>query len=307
MRPTSSWPARAAICLDCRTALPDGADCPHGKHRTASLRDPDGREALLSRVWGSRSLRARMREASRVGGISGGGYSLSDGCSGCDVSDATSSHVVIGLVIVFIGVFLLYLLGRWIFDAVQRRRLQLRARGASRAPRAARPTGCIGTIIARGPLLAAPVAARPCLAFGLAITHHDGSLRRGPQTMLRDGATLGFEVTLDNGGRAWIPAGPCTLDLTGATRTRPSSALDDYLRTLDPWHGKADDLAPFPCDHVDVATLAPGDRVEILSPITSIADPSGAPVTYREAAGILVPDGPVRLRPVSPAEASSWL
>ena len=246
-----------------------------------------------------------MREASRVGGISSGGFSLFDGCSGCDLADVAGGDILLGLIVVFIAVFVVWFVARWIYDLVQRRRQQLRARGASREPLAPRPTGCTGTIVSREPLLTAPVGARPCLAFGLAITHHDRALRRGPQTMLRDGATLGFEVELDSGGRARIPAGPCTLDMTTATPTRPSPALDDYLRTIDPWHGRADDLAPFPCDHADVVTLAPGDRVEILSPVTSIADASIAPVTYREAATIVVPDGPVRLRPIAARNPSA--
>jgi hypothetical protein len=303
MPPSTPWPARSAICLDCRTVLPDGSPCPHGKHRTASLRDPGGRESLLSRVWGSRSLREDVREASRAGGI-GGGASLFDRCSGCDVSDVGGGNALLVLVVVFVAIFVLWLVGRWIIRALHRRRLrrQVRARGAERDLPAAPSTGCIGTIESHGPLLAAPVDERPCVAYGLAVMHHDGPARRAPQTMLRDGATLGFEVVLASGERARIPAGPCTLDLTGARRSRPSSRLADYLRAIDPQHGQANDLEPFPCDHVDVATLAPGDRVEILSPITSIADPSVAPASYREAAGIMVPVGPVRLRPLPPAE-----
>jgi hypothetical protein len=314
MLPSPPWPARSAICLDCRTVLPSGTACPHGKHRTASLRDPDGREALLCQVWGPRSLRARVREASRVGGIGGGGASLLNGCPGCDVLDAADCHVLLVLVLAFFAIFALWLAGRWIFDAVRRWRFQraLHARGAQRDLPAAPPTGCIGTVLGRGPLLAAPIDERLCVAFGLAITHHDGSLRRGPQTMLRDGATLGFEIELDSGACARIPAGPCTLDLTAARPARPSPRLDRYLRTIDPQHGQVDDLEPFPCDHVDVTTLAPGDRVELLSPIASIADSSLAPVTYREAATIVVPVGPVRLRPLpaaSPAvgrSSSGW-
>ena len=245
-------------------------------------------------------MRARVREASRVGGI-GGGASLLNGCPGCDILDAAADgqfQFLIVLVVAFFAIFVLWLVGRWIIDAVRRHRRQLCARGAQRAQLAAPSTGYVGTIVWRGPLLAAPIDQRPCVAFGLAITHHDHAQRRGAQTMLRDGATLGFEVALESGERARIPAGPCTLDLTTARPSRPSPALGRYLRTIDPQHGQVDDLEPFPCDHVDVATLAPGDRVEILSPVTSIADASIAAVTYREAAAIVVPVGPVQLRPL---------
>lgn len=239
-----------------------------------------------------------------MGGIGGGGASLLKGCPGCEVGGGADGELLIVLVVAFLAIFLVWLVGRWIVDVVRRRRYQLRARGAQRDLPAAPPTGCIGTIVWRGPLLAAPIDQRPCVAFGLAITHHDRSLRRGPQTMLRDGATLGFEIELASGARARIPAGPCVLDLTAARPARPSLALARYLGAIDPQHGQVDDLEPFPCDHVDVAILAPGDRVEILSPVTSIADTSIAPATYRAAAAILVPVGPVRLRKLPPASAS---
>jgi hypothetical protein len=304
MHPSLPWPVRSSICLDCRTALPGDTGCPHGKHRTASLRDPGGREALLTRVWGPRSLRARMREASRVGGIGGGGASILDGCSGCDLLEGADSHVLLVLVVAFLAIFVLWFVGRWLVDAVrqQRRRRLLRARGATRDPLAAPPTGCIGTIVSPGPLLDAPIDAQPCVAFGLALTHHDRSLRRRAQAMVRDGATLGFEIELDSGARARIPAGPCVLDLTGARCWPPSPRVDAYLRTIDPRRGQVDDLEPFPCDHVDVVTLAPGDRVELRSPVTSIADASLARVTYREAAAIVIPVGPVRLRKLAQEE-----
>jgi hypothetical protein len=295
------WPARSAICLDCRTVLPTGAPCPHGTHRSVSLADPDGREALRRRVWGSRSPCAPEPEASCVGGLAVGGASVRDGFSWTDpieLLDLPGLIVAIALVVVFFSFRMLRFVGRRLVELTRPR--QRCARGAQHELPAASATGCIGTIVTSRPLLAAPIDGRPCVAFGLAITHQDGSLRRGPQTMLRDGATLGFEVELASGERARIPAGPCTLDLATARRAWPSPRVDAYLRTVDPQHGGDDDQPPFPCDQVDVATLAPGDRVEILSPVSSIAAAPAAFIAYREAAGIVVPMGPVRLRPLPP-------
>lgn len=266
-----------------------------------SLREPAGREALLCRVWGSRSLRMRLREASRVGGAGGCGASLFDGCSGCDL-DFGGGHVLIVLVVAFVAIAGGWLLLRWITDVIRRwrQRRRFHARGASRGLPAARATGCIGTIVAVGPLAAAPIDEQPCVAFGVRLIYERRPQRWGPQTMLLDGATLGFEVVLDSGARARIAAGRCTVEMDAA-RSPPPSQLAGYLRTIDARRDDADDLDPFPCNRVELVTLAPGDRVEIVSPVRSIADGALAPVGYRDAAAIVVPDGPVRLRRIAPA------
>lgn len=291
------WPARTAVCLDCRTALPAGYGCLHGKHRITSLTDPAGREVLLHRVWGSASIRKRLRDATRAGSV-GGGVSLLDACRGGEFR-LSHAGIVIVIVLIVVAISTLWLLCRWIFDVVGRWRLRrhIVPRGAERDPAAARPTGYVGTIAASGPVLEAPIDGRPCIAFGLRLLRdRTGLWRRRPLTMLRDGAGAGFEVVLDSGERARIPAGACALDLTTAGASIPSPALDRYLETIDPQHGKVDDLSPFPCDRIELVTLAPGDRVEILSPVTVTADIAAPPGGYREAATILVPVGPVRLR-----------
>jgi hypothetical protein len=293
VNPPRSWPARSSLCLDCRTALPDGAACPNGAHRTTSLRDPWTREALLTTVWGAKPLRARLREAARVGAVGGTGGSLVNNCAGWDIDDG---HVLLVLVVLFSVIFLGWLIIRSIDGRLQRRRRRLRARGAARTPRALPSTGRTGTIIARDEPLADPLEARPCIAFGIAITQD-----RGRQTMLRDGATIGFDVALDSGERARIPAGTCAIDLSAGTAHRlphDSPAIDHYLETLDPFHGRLDDLDPFPHDGLELAVLRPGDRVEILSPLVQIASPTAAPATYREPApALLIPEGAIRLRP----------
>ncbi len=251
----------------------------------------------------------RLREEARVGRFGRGAASPHDdsssgndrsknGSSGWGNSGDINGKALIFLAVILFGIFVVWFVGCWIADGVRQRQQRLRGRGAQRELPAASPTGWIGTIVSHGPLHAAPIDERPCVAFGLTIIQSDGSPQRSSQTMLRDGATIGFEIALDSGEHARIPSGPCVLDMATARRAQPSPQLDDYLRTIDLQHGRGDDLELFPCDHVEVATLEPGDRVEILSPMTAVANPSTAPVTYREAAALVVPAGPVRLRPL---------
>src|SRR5580704_13744369 len=100
------WPAREAICLDCRTALPAGKRC----HTVRSLRDPDERDALLDTVWGPKTLRRKLRDATRVGALGGTGAWLFDGCSSCDVADVGSNESFVVLVVVFFAIVLLWLI-----------------------------------------------------------------------------------------------------------------------------------------------------------------------------------------------------
>jgi len=293
----ATWPARSAICLDCRTALPAGMACPHGVHQVASLREPAGREALLYRVWGSRTLRMRLLEAGRVGAVGSGSASLLNGCPGCEFA-GVDGDVLLVLAVAFVVIAGGWLLVRWITDAIRRwqQRRRFHARGARAALPAPRATGCIGTIAATAALAAAPLEGEPCVAFGARLIYEHQLRRWGPQTMLIDGATLGFEVALDSGARARIPAGPCVLEAD--VERSPPAELAAYLRAIDPRHGDPGDLDPFPCDRVELAMLGPGDRVEILSPVRTIADGAFA-AGYRETAAIVVPDGPVRLRRVT--------
>jgi hypothetical protein len=256
-----------------------------------SLRDPVAREALLTTVWGPKRWREQLREATRVGAVGGTGFSLGD-CTGCDINDG---HAALVLVVAFLVIAVCWMVVRWLAGAVAWRGRRLRARGASSLPRLARPTGRIGTIIARDEPLGDPLDDRPCVAFGVTITQH-----RGRKTMLRDGATIGFDITLDSGERARIPAGACAIDLPAGTALRLPNAsprIDHYLQTLDPFHGRLDDLDPFPHDDVELVVLRPGDRVELVSPVVPTASSASAPASYREPApAILIPDGAVRLR-----------
>jgi hypothetical protein len=267
------WPARNAICLDCRTALPDGHAC----HRVRSLADPAGREALLSEVWGSKSV----REAARAGAYGGSGASLLDGCSSCDVGDVFDPRALLVLVVVFVAIFVLRLAWRLIAELLRRRRQRLRARGASCGNvRFGRASAC-GTIRA-GASEPDPITGEPCVAFAAELHYRD-------RVMLRDGATVGFEVELDTGERVAIAPGLCRLDTDAAVRAAP---CEHYVKTLDPQRQPGDDFDPLPGDELRVAHLRVGDRVELHGPL--ILEPS-AETGYRDA-HLLVTDGVPCLR-----------
>lgn len=276
------WPHRTAICLDCRTALPTGHAC----HRVASLDHAAGRDALVTEVWGPEPLRRNLKAAARAGVVGGSSASLFDGCSGCDLGDVGDGHAVLVLLVAFVAIFVLWIAGKYLVAAVRARRHRLQARGACRGgPKLAR-TGVCGTIRANR-VAPDPITSKSCVAFA-------AELRCGRGVMLRDGATLGFEIVLDSGQRVSIPAGPCAIDVSTGVRTRVPAA---YLAQLDPLRRRTDDFDPFPSDGARVIVLEPGGRVEIRGPLVEQVDPK-AESGFRETRTILVPDGLPRLRAI---------
>ncbi|HTE55491.1 MAG TPA: hypothetical protein VK698_31770 [Kofleriaceae bacterium] len=296
------WPARGAVCRDCRTAVAEGSTCPAGPgHRVCSLGDASGRDAILTEVWGPLELRRRIGEAARAGATGGGGASLLDGCSlsDCGGGGGDLGDIVLIALAVFAAVFVLWLVASLAVAAVRAwRRRPPRPRGARRAPAAVGPpTGRVGTIAAGVDRVASdPVTGRGAVAFALELTHVSG-WRRRRSAMLRDAATVGFEVLLDGGERVRIPAGPCLVDLDGASTSRaPLARVAAYLAALDPARATADDLDPFPFHQARHLILRPGQRVEVRGRLLAVPDPRAAPAGYREPArALLVPDGVPRL------------
>jgi hypothetical protein len=282
------WPVRDSICIECRTALPSGTPCPGGTHRVTKLRTPEGRDALLTEVWGPKSLRRRLKDAASVGAVGGTSASFLDGCSGCDAldfGDVGGGHfwLVLGVMVIVIGV--LWFAIKLIADGLRIRRRRLRANGAKRKVALGPATGRYGRVIA-GQTGKAPLAATPCVAYGL-------ELRARRMVMLRDAMTLGFEIELDTHERVRIPAGPCVIDLTRAPQPRGAGT---YLQILDPLRSETDDLDPFPFEQAFERAIRFGDEVEILGRLLPIPD-GVREVGYRDTPNaILVPDGVPRLR-----------
>jgi len=280
------WPVRDTICIECRTALPAGVPCPAGPHRVEKLRDAGGREALLTEVWGPKSMRLRLREAMKVGAAGGTGVSVLDGCSGCDLLDLGSGEFWAVLAVAVVVIAVLWFALKLVRDLILRRRHRLHANGARRkGPQLGPATGRVGTIISRD-VARAPIGDRSCVAYALVVQERS-------TVMLRDAGSVGFEILLDTGEHVRVPAGTCVIDMTGATR---ATDLEAYLAELDPLRGSSDDLEPFPHDRAFARMLVPGDRVEVLGRLVPIADGT-AGGGYREAAHtVLVPDTIPRLR-----------
>jgi hypothetical protein len=292
-----SWPPRTAICLDCRTALPAGLPCPAGHARTASLADRAGREELMTEVWGPRDLRKQVREAARAGTTSSCTGSLFD-CGGCDFIGGDLGEVLIALVVLFAAGVLIWAIAKGIAALVRWSRARPRPQGAARpGADAGYTTRRPGTVVPRGGLAADPVTGSPCVGFAAALEHRASFWRR-PVTMLRDGASLGFDVVLDSGERVRIPPGPLIVDLRATRAARVDRLrLALYLSELDTVRPPVDDdRDPFHSNLVRAIQIRPGDRVEVLGAFQPHPVAGGSETGYREAAHVLVPAGVPRLR-----------
>lgn len=263
----STWPPRAAICLDCRTLQPAADRClASAHHRVADLTSGAGRAALLERAWGSPSVRRRIRTAAKVGstgGAAGGGLQACNACDGCSAIDAGGSlgeivGVILIVAFVFVAIYLLAIgvraLWRW-----WRRPPPVRPNGAeARGFAVGRFAGRRGTVVARATAPAA-IGDAPCVAYALQAVFRD----RGERVMLRDSVGVGFDVVLDDGAVVAIPAGPLALDVDGAPARPAGATLAAHLDAIDPLRRGADDLDPFAATHVRQVVLADGDRVEV--------------------------------------------
>jgi hypothetical protein len=118
--------------------------------------------------------------------------------------------------------------------------------------------------IPTSPPAPAPLGDLAGVAFDTTFTARTSLWRRG--AVLRDGATLGFEVALDDGGRIRIPPGAIAIDAPRAKLRPKPEQLDRYLSRLDPLRQTACDLDPFQVD-----TRCP--RLDLRGPEALEADP----------------------------------
>jgi hypothetical protein len=300
------------------------------RHRVAPLRSHDGREALLDEVWGPPSRRRRARGVAKAGASGAAGGGILDACSGCNGCDAAALEgealIAIGVVLlVAVAAVIVYYVGKKLIEYIRRRRNRLvpagaLRRGASvgrgRAPR-------IGTVVAdeREPTSPAPpesaalgaplsMNGEPYVAYALEL-RRTRRYARG-QVMLRDAATAGFAIELDDGQRVRVPPGPIALDARSGDRVdADGDAIVGYLERLDPERKMprvqiADEHAyddPFPRDRAWVQTIAPGARVAVYgslrrAPLSAADAPAHG--GYRDAApSVLAPEGLPRLAVVN--------
>jgi hypothetical protein len=274
------WPAKSFVCIDCRTLLSDAACPAGGRHRVTSLAETEPREKLLDAVWGPKSVRQRLVEAGKVGA---GSAAASTGFHACDVWGALELD---WFIVVFLGVAILWFLGAWIVGIIKRRRARRSGCGA-RAPglQVGRMRGVPGTVRAARSE-PDPVTSMSCVAYGAELRDRGG-------VMLRDAATVGFDLELVTGETVRVPPGAIVIDMQRAPEV--GAELDEYRGRIDPVRDEVLDLEAFPGDEIRLRLIKPGDTVEFLGEVEP--QPVGE-AGYRDAAkSVLVPRGLVRLRP----------
>jgi hypothetical protein len=302
---------RTRICLACRTLLGDGEACGAHGHQAISLGERVERGRLWQEVWGPDSRARQVRRAMKAGaggGITGGISDCSGGCNGldaCNVLDAGEGlpAVLAGIVLAVVAAVLFFAVA-WLIGKlvayIRERMDKPKPHGALLAPPKVR-----GPVWARGRVRATTSVPLPwkvgnAVAYAFEL-HHKNVLGGG--AMLRDAATAGFDVELDDGRIVRVPRGRVQLRGKLQKESVEREVLDAFLRPLDPGDEvgePASDKAEytrslFPYAYARALVVSPGDQVDVLGVVETAADPS-APHAYRASAGLLVPVGVPMLR-----------
>jgi hypothetical protein len=145
--------------------------------------------------------------------------------------------------------------------------------------------------IARGAGAVPPFGGAPCVAYGLELHNHRHRVGR---IMLRDAASAGFVIELDDGRTVRVPPGPISVAMTGApVEPIATTAWRDLLA----WTHVSAATEPRPIvphDEVVARRIADGDPVALWAELGPDPTPSG----YRDAAPLLA-RAPIWLRPVA--------
>lgn len=294
---------RKRICIGCRTLYGEREKCPGGgSHETVSLFDADGRALLEDEVWGPDSRAREMRRLARAGagGATLGGFA--DGCSasGCEVLEACSSAgdiggaivslfgIVLAAIVVGILTMVLYWLVKTIVNAIRDALDKPKPHGALLPPpkipaRAAKARG----VVRRAKTLDLPWREGRACAYLLEL--HEKRVFGGG-AMLRDAEAAGFEIDLDDGRVVRVPPGRIRLFGKTTREDVDEKRLGAHLSEIE-----SDTRKLFPHDFARTIVLAEGDRVEVLGPLETSADPV-AGGGYRASAGVFAPAGVPMLR-----------
>lgn len=269
----SRWPVRSLVCLDCRTL--HAAACPHGHAPARSVAPAAvaGRERLLTQVWGPPKQR---KHAAYPGWYRGPMQPPKE----TELRDGDD------ILMLFLEPVL-----RWVGRKV----------GIGRPPRMLLPSGggplpaVVRHDVRRGVVRATrgepkdPFTAEPCVAYDAVLTY--GEARA---VVLREAATCGFDLELEDGGLIEVPPGECLP--WALAPVRYSIEATTRVREIDPLGKDVEALPPFPHDQVQVQVLRAGARVEISGPFVPLSRLAEGEVGFRAApTRVLAPQGTVRL------------
>jgi hypothetical protein len=288
---------RTTICLGCRTALFAGESCDLSPdHEVADIGTEAGRERLLAATWGDGPERERAAAAAvraqRFSGACGvGGFGAGSFLAWLALSAGAPEMVASGIA----GGLITYS-GSW---------LSLR-RGAIPAPRGPAADAVDGAPV-RGPRgvvagdseAVSPACGVDCVAYAIEL-QLDGPW--GTRVMFRDAVTLGFDVVLESGGLARVPAG--RFRLPGPMRQLvdfDNRAIEDHLREFDEAHDPGLLFDPLRYNVVAESVLVPGDRVQLASTFEPEVNPRAVATSYRDQArALLTPRGVPVIRLLTP-------
>jgi hypothetical protein len=285
------------MCLQCRTALFDGEPCDDDvDHEVVSLFDPVQREALVEAAWGPRDVRHsdhRQRlNASRAGALAATISGIGGICLTWLIFPQWGPMHLFGS----------FLAGVMVYGATTRMMTKAGARF---------PAGGAVPLLTSGPMgrrgeiagithLVSPATGTDCVGYALELRLAG---QWGDELMYRDAVCTSFEVQLEGGGVAQVPAG--RFRLVGSMRQEidvDNLELEGYINELDPHRNASHIFDPLRYNVVCEQVLLPGDRVELVSTFEPRVS-SGADATlYRDAApSKLAPIGVPALRLLTPA------
>ena len=294
---------RPRVCLDCRSVVASDNRCPGGpKHRVVNLAS-NGRSKLVDEVWGPPSWRRERRRLARAGGggaAAGGVGDIASGCGGCDFPSVGGDlGEILGAIVVILAVALVAILLVWAIGKlvayIRAKRSEVQPSGALLPP-VRRPT----ERSVRGVVLASPTSGRSlasgelCVGWAAELSATRWFTRH---VMLRDGASFGFDVRLDDGKIARIPAGALRLHRGG--REESIEDVTRYLGSIDPEYRLDGDEPAIPHEEAATIEIRVGDRVEIFGEVHPTPDPEAAPTYRGMAAMILAPNDVPLIRRVS--------
>lgn len=275
---------RSRVCLDCRSVTADDSPCPAGpRHRVVDVAS-EGRAKLVDEVWGPASWRRERRKLARAGGggAAAGGigeiFSGCDGCSGIELGGdlgAIFGAILVILAVALVAIVLVWAIGKLV-AYINRKRQEPKPHGALLLPtRHYSERRVRGTVLGEKPTGTSPLSDEPCVAWAAELTCKRWMTRH---VMLRDGASFGFDIRLDDGRIARVPAGMIRLHRGG--EEQKYLGVDDYLQEIDPNYRSDDDEPAIPYDDAAAVDIRPGDRVEVFGELLVEADPDAAQ-TYR--------------------------